>query len=381
MTATKMKSELTIDSRFAEQYSNLEQVFLYVVDRCNLHCVQCLYKPLLQRQSAKKEINTDLALSLLCAFHSLGATKLTILGGEPTLYGVEKAHEPLLLLIRKAKEYGYQYVRIDTNGVFPRELLHKDATRRLDEISFSLDGPSPEVNDLVRGAGTYARCTANIRAAVALGYRVHVTCCVHRGFLTASSGPVRMVEKFVELMDNMGVHQVNFHPVFKMGVARDTWTGETDISPDTWVQIRQALGRNVGNGRYKVLIRLPSRFITETEFNQNMEYYGYCSVKLGERILVHPDGRLRTCALSIGTPYGVGTYDEHRIKWDESEYNEIRLQNMKNPTPCTVQCRHTEGLVPLCISLKPHQDEFVWSKKIEWDVRFNANRVATPSKP
>jgi len=331
-----------------------------------------LYKPLLQRKSGKKEIDTELALSLLRAFRSLGASKLTILGGEPTLYGVENAHERLFLLIRKAKEYGYEYVRIDTNGIFPGELLGEDALRSLDEISFSLDGPSPEVNDLVRGVGTFAQCTGNISRGIALGHRVVVTCCVHRGFLAASCGPVRMVERFVELMDDMGVHQVNFHPVFKMGVARDAWTGETDIPPETWVRIQRALAKNMKDGRYQVLLRLPSRFITEAEFKINAQYYGYCSVKLGERILVHPDGRLRTCALSIGSPYGVGTYDDRRITWDESKYNEVLLQNMKSATPCIVQHWHAEGLVPLCISLKPNQDEFVWNEKIKWDKRFNA---------
>jgi len=40
----------------------------------------------------------------------------------------------------------YRYVRIDTNGQFKPELLLKMDFRKLDEITFSLDGPNSEID-------------------------------------------------------------------------------------------------------------------------------------------------------------------------------------------------------------------------------------------
>ncbi len=40
---------------------------------------------------------------------------------------------------KKAKELGYEYVRIDTNGQFDSELLEKPEFKMLDEVTFSID--------------------------------------------------------------------------------------------------------------------------------------------------------------------------------------------------------------------------------------------------
>ena len=123
-----------MDKKFREYYgTNLRQVFLYLVDKCNLNCVQCLYKLDIGFQVEKKEIAFEDAVKLISDFREMGAKKLTLMGGEPTLY------KSLLELIKKSKELGYEYVRIDTNGQFNSSLLEKEEFKMLDEITFSID--------------------------------------------------------------------------------------------------------------------------------------------------------------------------------------------------------------------------------------------------
>lgn len=99
-----------MDQKFKDYFgTNLIQVFLYLIDDCNLRCVQCLYKLNICFQVEKKEIAYEDAVKLISDFREMGAVKLTLMGGEPTLY------KPLLKLIKKAKKLGYEYVRIDTN--------------------------------------------------------------------------------------------------------------------------------------------------------------------------------------------------------------------------------------------------------------------------
>ena len=129
-----------MDQKFKDFFQdNLKQVFLYLIDDCNLRCVQCLYKLDICFQVEKIEIAFEDAVKLISDFRELGAVKLTLMGGEPTLYGKKDGNKQLLELIKKSKELGYEYVRIDTNGQFDSELLEKPEFKMLDEVTFSID--------------------------------------------------------------------------------------------------------------------------------------------------------------------------------------------------------------------------------------------------
>lgn len=118
---------LKIDPKFIEYFKDIKQVFFYLTDECNLRCTHCLYKPNLVFQNKEREISLETAQALASDFRELGASKLTIIGGEPTLYGVSQNREPLLHLINTVKNLGYEYVRIDTNGIFDNTLLFKQS--------------------------------------------------------------------------------------------------------------------------------------------------------------------------------------------------------------------------------------------------------------
>ena len=356
-----------VDPKLKKHFQHLKQVFLYITDRCNLRCEHCLYKPNLTFQLDNKEIKIDTALKLIASFREMGASKLTIMGGEPTLYGIEGGNRPLLKLISEAEKLKYEYIRIDTNGLFSHDLLFKNEFKKLDEITFSLDGHTPEINDQIRGKGSFEKCVQNIQNAVKLGYRVDVTACVHRGNIDRGAEGRLLLHDLIEFVISLGVNRVNFHPVFKMGVPRDTWIWETDIQPEQWVTVRKEIIRNVENGKYTIPVRIPHRFVTQDEFEGDPEYYGYCSAKMGERVLVHPNGIIRSCAILIGTPYGVARFSEDGIVWDNSTTNELCKHKLNICTSCSNQEKDFGNLVPLCISFKAKQDEFVWKEKLEWE--------------
>lgn len=135
-----VKMNYKMNQKFKDFFQdNLKQVFLYLIDDCNLRCVQCLYKLDICFQVEKKEIAFEDAVKLISDFRELGAVKLTLMGGEPTLYGKKDGNKQLLELIKKSKELGYEYVRIDTNGQFDSELLEKPEFKMLDEVTFSID--------------------------------------------------------------------------------------------------------------------------------------------------------------------------------------------------------------------------------------------------
>jgi MoaA/NifB/PqqE/SkfB family radical SAM enzyme len=358
-----------IDPEFSNHFRNVKQVFLYINDECNIHCVQCIYKPNVTYNEGR-QIPLDTAIDLVSDFHELGARKLTILGGEPTLYGASENNQPLFDFIAATKRIGFDYVRMDTNGQFPARLLDS-GLQQLDEIAFSLDGFSPEINDPVRGTNTFRNCVRNIKKAVQLGYRVTITCCIHRKLVEIDCEGNYAIEAMIRLAEQLGVANINFHDLFKAGVPMDTWTGDLNTSVEEHVQMYNHVRPKIDAGHYKVAVRLPQCFIRREEFQRNPEYFGYCPVKMGERIMVHSNGVLRICSNLICSAFGVGRYFDKKIWWDKSGTNEVRHHQLSELTPCTNRSKNkTYGdYVPLCFSFKPDQDEFVWKEMLHWDQR------------
>lgn len=363
-----MISEYTIDDAFSSHFRSLHQVFMYITDRCNLECEQCIYKPSITHFINEEIVLPD-ALGLLRSFRELGASKVTFLGGEPTLYGHRQGGKPLLDLIEGTQELGYEYIRLDTNGQKTSAFLQHPQFSKLNEVAYSLDGFSPETNDPLRGKGTFVRAVESMKLAINLGYRVTITCCVQKIFLTRDSDGVLLLEHMIRFAEHLGVNQINFHDLFKVGIPMDTWTGNFAPKVDDWVPVYDELAKKVSQGEFCISVRLPQCFVTKTEFNRNPEYYGYCPVKLGERVMVHPNGVIRICSNLICTGFGVARYHNGRIEWDHSQNNETATHDLGRDTPCTNRSRHRKygDLVPLCFSFKPRQEEHVWQKKLQWD--------------
>lgn len=358
-----------IDPKFKKHFQNLKQVFLYITDECNLSCAHCIYKPNLKFHIKENSIKIDTALALISDFREIGAIKLSILGGEPTLYGINEDYKPLIKLINKAKKLGYEYIRMDTNGQFKEKLLTKPALKNLDELAFSLDGFSPEINDPIRGFGTFNKCLSNIHKAINLGYYTSITCCIHKKLLQRDENGNLLLESMIQFTESLGIDIINFHDLFKVGVPMDTWTSNFNPSIENWIICYKEIRENINKGKYKISIRLPICFITKNQFNRNPDYYGYCPVKLGERVMIHPNGIIRICSNLICTPYGVARYFDRKILWDEGNTNEIINHNFDSFTPCTNRGKRNFGdYVPLCFSFKPNQNEIIW-KKLNWEKR------------
>lgn len=331
---------------------------------CQLHCEHCLYKTTL----APREMDFKTTIQLLELFSQYGAIKMTILGGEPTLFGIHQNNRPLFDVIRTAKEKGYKYIRLDTNGQFDPDLLLNRTFQSLNNLSFSLDGYTAEINDKLRGSKSFLRTVQRMKEAIELGYYVTVTTCVHRG-------NIHTIKEIIDFVTKIGVKEINMHPLFKMGIERDKFSGNSHLQPKEWLNLYLNIRRNIEKNSYKIRIRMPLRFIKTTEYKKHSDLYTYCPVRMGERLLIHPNGQIRICALCIGSPYAIASYTTKSINF-QSRYNEIGHNRLRRK-PCMSQTRDFGDLTPLCISYKPFQYEYIWVTQ-KFDDKFTAdieNRV------
>jgi MoaA/NifB/PqqE/SkfB family radical SAM enzyme len=352
------------DPKFEEHFSKLRQVFLYLTDECQLRCAQCYYKPWLKNYP--REIPLDVAVTLLGMLREKGAIKLSLLGGEPTLYDRQNNNLALNLIIRYARALGYQYIRLVTNGQFDSSLLQNPTFRLLDEITFSIDGHTEKIHENMRGRGTFAKAVRNLKIAVGEGYKVHITTCVHKGNVERNrKNNTYLLEEAIIWASNLGAHLINFHPVIKMGIPRDTWINDTDILPEQWLELYDYITALVFSGTFKIKVRIPQRYVHLSEYLKHPGNFEYCPLKMAERVEVHPNGQIHSCALNNGTPICLARFgienEIMRLKWEKNT-NEIDYYPIggRKFRVCPIM-KDSYPLVPLCISYKPCQEEFIWN--------------------
>ena len=344
---------MLFDAEVKKFYKNrIKQVFVYLTNHCQLRCKQCLYKPILDNSSSDLEFSV--LLNLLTVFHDFGAFKVSYLGGEPTLYNSQ--NKTFSDVVSLSHDLGYEYVRVDTNGQFSKEFLEDKSIRLLNEITFSLDGHDESTNDAVRGLGSFKKCVANIQKAVYEGYKVQITSCIHSKAFSNKESAVENMEKIISFAEELGVDSINFHPILKVGAARDEWISDTDISPALWTEIYKVISDRVQFDEYAINVRIPTRYISDYD-PTDMDFYNYCPLKMGERALIMPDGQIKVCAFTIGTDYCIARFDKSKIKF-EKHFNE--LDKLDENRICCNQSSY-DGLEPLCMSFKPNQEELVWN--------------------
>jgi molybdenum cofactor biosynthesis enzyme MoaA len=127
--------------------------------KCNIQCVFCYYRDNLKAPNREfNEIRRDL---LYARRH--GIEEIDFSGGEPTV------HQELPQLIAEAKKVGMKKICIISNGWRLADLPYLRSLKAagLDEILFSLHGPTAEIHDaLTATPGSFDRITRAMEHAV-----------------------------------------------------------------------------------------------------------------------------------------------------------------------------------------------------------------------
>lgn len=116
---------------------------VYLTNRCNLNCRHC-YKGI-----DEENINYESLKNLLPGIASQKVQSICLTGGEPLLY------RELFSLIKEIKSYGI-HCQVASNGVLLNSETIKELEElKLDSIQISLDGHTQQLNDVIRGNGTF----------------------------------------------------------------------------------------------------------------------------------------------------------------------------------------------------------------------------------
>lgn len=134
--------------------------YLLPTGRCNLHCGGC-YATLndVGRKTRKGELSIDEYRQAIAELLALGVRTFDISGGEPLLY------PDLVAICEAIRAEPDARIWLVTNGTVRQDKL-ASLSRLVHKIVFSLDAPTPELHDELRGLkGAFAKTLASVRMA------------------------------------------------------------------------------------------------------------------------------------------------------------------------------------------------------------------------
>ncbi len=174
---------------------------------CNLACVHCLSS---SGRRDPRELTTDQAKAVIDELERLQVFYVNIGGGEPTI------RSDFWDLVDYAVAHGVG-VKFSTNGsrITPEVAARLAASDYID-VQISLDGATAEINDAVRGEGSYAtarRAMANLADAGFRGFKLSVVVTRHN---------IEQLDAFKAIADDYGA-QLRLTRLRPSGRGADVW--------------------------------------------------------------------------------------------------------------------------------------------------------------
>jgi radical SAM protein with 4Fe4S-binding SPASM domain len=334
------------------EYGRFRNVYLYITEACQLRCGNCYMGARLER--AMKMPPAQIRANLT-AWRQMGGSKLTILGGEPTL------HYDYVNTIKLAKQLGYEHVITTSNGLDPAiRKFRKLEPEDFSYVQISVDGGSPTTHDRVRGQGTFETTLKNVAELCERGFDTRIIC-------TVSKANEADCLRLLDIADALGVSLVKFHvmSVIGRGHGNEKW----GMRPQEWLAFTDRLPAVAADHRTRVWYQPTFARRSEMARFEDEGYRG-CIGRTLDRISIFPDGRSYVCSFLFDTdlhfattaPNGTITVNKGPNEFDlfSGALTQSACGTCKAPTSCMggcpaeeivdkrASCAEEPDIVPVC---------------------------------
>lgn len=177
-------------------------LLMFVTKHCNLRCKMCGVCEYDPTRDEQPEMNAEEWKAVLRSARNLGCSLVSITGGEPLL------RPDIYELIRFARDLGMA-VHLCSNGMLiDRESALRLRDADLNAISISIDSPTPEPHNSLRGPGSFELAVQGVRLLreLAPDVQVGINCVItrlnHQG-----------IAAMIPFAEETGAHQAKFAPI------------------------------------------------------------------------------------------------------------------------------------------------------------------------
>ena len=271
---------------------------------CNLSCVHCLSS---SGRRDPRELSTEECKAVIDELERMQVFYVNIGGGEPTV----RSDFWEIVDYATAHKVG---VKFSTNGVkITPERAAQLAQNDYLDIQISLDGATAEVNDYVRGTGSYATAITameNLQAAGMKNFKLSVVCTRHN---------IPQLDEFKAIADKYGA-QLRLTRLRPAGRGADTWD---ELHPLP-AQQRELYDWLIANGEG---VLTGDSFFHLSAFGQALPGLNLCGA--GRVVcLIDPVGDVYACPFAIHENFLAGNVREtggFATVWRESDlFQELR---------------------------------------------------------
>ncbi len=271
---------MSLIDRYARRFSYLR---LSVTDACNFRCVYCLPNGYQKPPGQPEPLDVEEIRNLISGFAALGAWKVRITGGEPTL------RRDLMEILEIARSTpGVRKVALSTNGARLKQLAPSLKSVGLDAVNVSVDSLNPVRFQELTGRDELSPILEGIDAALAVGIsQVKINSVLMKGFNDAD------FDSFAEYVRERPI-SVRFIELMPTASNRALFEGHhiraTDIRERLLSRGWSLRGRREGDG--------PAEEFTHADYRGQMgviapyakDFCGTCN-----RLRVTAQGGLRLC--------------------------------------------------------------------------------------
>lgn len=287
-------------------YGRFRNVYLYITESCQLRCEHCYMG---ERLNRALKMPLPQIVDTLTTWRRMGGSKLTILGGEPTL------HPDYCGSIRAAKQIGYENVITTTNAQSPalRKFRQLEPTD-FSYVQVSLDGGDATSHDAIRGTATFDKALETTAELAQRGFDTRIICTVDQ----ANQGNVLQL---LDIADELGVSLVKFHVFSTIGTGHGN--PSLAMTPPQWVTFCETLNRAAPHHLTRVWYQ-PTYARRDQMQRYQAEGYQGCIGRTLDRISIFPDGRCYVCSYLFDTDLYFARMDGDQITINHAE-NEFDL--------------------------------------------------------
>ena len=257
---------------------NARNVFFHILTLCNLKCRHCYINP---KQHGLEMLPTKTIKRWLKELvHEKNETNLIFIGGEPTL------HPDLHALIKIARKMGYGSITVDTNGFFFNKILARVTPGEVDYFSVGLDGSRREVNDFIRGRGSYTKSVTGIQEALGKGFKVSI-------IYTVSRWNLRDLKNMPSFLKGIGIDRFFIQVIGIRGRSAKDQEERLQLTRKEWAAVVPRVAQRAA--RLGIHVTYPKVFLENTEPFE-------CAGLVAENYFVFPNGRVYQCPLCEDFP-------------------------------------------------------------------------------
>lgn len=268
----------------------LNHVIWEITNKCNLKCTHC-YNEHVYRDTEWEHLSLEDAQKVVDKISEGGYDLIDFLGGEPLLY------PDIVELVSYVISKGMKACVV-TNGTLLDEKMQEDLIKTgVTMISISIDGITPEVNDSIRGEGTFTCIIENLKGLQQKIYENNSHTEISLGFVINGKN-IHQIPDLPEWAEAQGVTFVDIQHLMPAGGAV-----KTDELAYQWEDALKAIEKAVVNcveKKVDLCFTVDSKPLFQLYLQRK---YGYEPAKRSpyfcvtgtHRLTILPDGRVHPC--------------------------------------------------------------------------------------